>query len=474
MNEQNAPSITQPHPSTSPVLLGVQKISSAYRNFLEQLEKFLPLLTVMSFALGIGVSMLSARVGTVVTEGMSTFVDFYGYFAPVAIFIILAPSLARIIEAGRGRFASYAIMWFSSRRLMSCLWAAIFTAIVFGFPVFTGSSGNLGQAIWQTIKSLGWMATHSSYFYAMYAAVAIVFISKKSNFISKILSKCGGLIETLGQFFVPIVPIFMFSIGAYIYALPSALQEQLGGESIAGSTLHDMKVFGFGIASNTPVGMILSYVIAALLTGIACFIWQFGLIGITKRVSKSFSIKDYFRKYWIRVYPLLWATSSEALATPLNLYLVKKYYPQIKAEVRRFVVGIGSYISINGTMISVFLLAGAVASILGIQLSLVELILCIPLVFLIGFGVPGIPGELVLFAGPIVILLSNVIPPAIAPAFIALYLGLQLGLPDSFRTGNNSTDDCVFSILLNEIYIKKFAGDKLEKEAECDAPINKM
>jgi len=472
MNEQNVDSIPQSHAPTSPILVALKKASLGYRRFSERLEKFLPLLTVISFAAGIGLAMLSARVGVFVTEGMSAFVDFYGYFAPVAIFIILAPSLARIIEAGRGRFASHAIMWFLNRRLMSCLWAAIFTAIVFGFPIFTGAAGNLGQAIWQTAKSLGWMAVHSTYFYAMYAAVAFVLLSTKIKFISRMLSKCGGLIETLGEFFVPFVPIFMLSIGTYIYALPSALQEQLGGESIAGSTLHSMKVFGFGIASNTPLGMILVYIVAALLTGITCFIWHLVLIGITKRVRKDFSIKNYFRKYWIRVYPLLWATSSEALATPLNLYLVKKYYPHIKAEVRRFVVGVGSYISINGTTICVFVLAGAVASILGIQLSLVELILCIPLVFLIGLGVPGIPGELVLFAGPIVILLGNVIPEAIAPAFIALYLGLQLGLPDSFRTGNNSTDDCVFSILLNEIYVKKFAEGKLTEE-ESKPLINK-
>ncbi len=106
MNEQNVHSIIQPHPSTSPILLGIKRASLAYRHFSERLEKFLPIFTVISFMAGIGLSILSTRVGTVVTDGMSTFVDLYGYFAPFAIFIILAPSLARIIEAGRGRFAS--------------------------------------------------------------------------------------------------------------------------------------------------------------------------------------------------------------------------------------------------------------------------------------------------------------------------------------------------------------------------------
>lgn len=44
----------------------------------------------------------------------------------------------------------------------------------------------------------------------------------------------------------------------------------------------------------------------------------------------------------------------------------------------------------------------------------------------------------------------------ILPAFLALYTGLQIGLPDSFRTGGNSTDDCACTLLLNEICEHRF------------------
>ena len=174
--------------------------------------------------------------------------------------------------------------------------------------------------------------------------------------------------------------------------------------------------------------------------------------------SKSFSIKEYFSRFWIRVYPLLWATSSESLATPLNLSLVKKYYPDINRDLRRIVIGTGSYLNINGTLICVYILTGLVGTILGCKPSLLSLILSIPMVFLIAYGVPGLPGELILFAGPIAVLIN--IPETVLPMFLVLYSGLQLGLPDSFRTGNNSTDDCVFSILLDDIYKKKFTMDE--------------
>ena len=57
------------------------------------------------------------------------------------------------------------------------------------------------------------------------------------------------------------------------------------------------------------------------------------------------------------------------------------------------------------------------------------------------------------------------LPPEILPLFLTIYIGLQIGLPDSFRTGNNSTDDFVSTIWMNAIYSKKFA-DSDEEQAD--------
>ena len=121
---------------------------------------------------------------------------------------------------------------------------------------------------------------------------------------------------------------------------------------------------------------------------------------------------------------------------------------------RRIVIGAGSVLCTNATLICVVILTGLVAAVLGIPLSLIELLLVIPVAFLISFGIPGIPGELLLFAGPISMVLA--IPPEVSPIFLALYLGLQIGLPDSFRTGGNTTNNYVYAIILNETYEKKF------------------
>lgn len=437
------------------------KLKKTFKNINNVIEKYLPFLTVSSFILGIVVTWKWESIGMGVQSGMNSFINGYGKLAPMAIFLILAPSLGRMLSMGRsngGKFLALGMLSFSGQRLLACIWGVIFTGAILGLPLFSKNEANLSESILITLKSLGNMMLVSPYFYAVYLSIITVIISLRVKFIANILQKCASAIEIVGQSFVPLVPFFMFAIGSYIYSLPSGLKEQLGGEAVSHG-LSVFSIFGFSFSTATPLGMIGLYLIGAGLTGIGCLLWHSGLLIFTKIRVREFSIKKYFTKYWTRVYPLLWSSSSEALATPLNLYLVKKYYNKIKPEVRRFVIGMGSFASINGTMICVFVLAGVVAKGIGYQMTTWDLFLCIPLVFLIGFGVPGIPGELLLFGGPMVVLLK--IGEPVSTIFLTLYLGLQIGLPDSFRTGNNSTDNCLTSIRLNKIYERKFYEEKV-------------
>ncbi len=206
--------------------------------------------------------------------------------------------------------------------------------------------------------------------------------------------------------------------------------------------------------------MVTAYVVGALLVAVACFVWHFGILGLAKHKSKRFSIREYFTKYWVKAYPLLWSTSSETLATPLNLYILSKHAPWVRPRVRRIVVGAGSVLCTNGTLISAIILLGLVGSMLGLRFSLMELLLCIPIAFLISFGIPGIPGELLLFAGPLALVLN--IPPEVLPLFLTLYLGLQIGLPDSFRTGANTTNNYLYAIILNETYTIRYMPPEMQ------------
>lgn len=430
-----------------------KKIGQGYQKLLGWLERLLVLLSVFFFIGGIIIAKYSESFTNAIANGANAFVSGYGYVAPLAIFLILSPSLSKLFTSKTGKFGSYAFGWLALRRLLACVWAVIFTVIIFGFPLLPEGHVSVGVAFAAAMKTVGKMMITSPFMIAIWVGLVIAVVSIKVKWIYNLLDKFLAGFEALGQHFVLVVPLFMMAVGAYVYGLPSAVSEQIEiGDTTF--TLSSVKFFGYAINPNTPSGMVKIYVIGALAVGAVCLLWHFLLLLLTKARVKGFSIKTYFVNYWAKVYPLLWSTSSEALATPLNLYLTKKYYPNIAATVRRFVVGMGSYLNINGTLICVFVLGGVVTSMLGLKPSMFEWMMVVPIVFILGYGVPGIPGELILFAGPIALLLS--LSPEITPLFLALYIGLQIGLPDSFRTGNNSTDNAVCAILLNEVYQKKY------------------
>ena len=433
-------------------------------SFFNWLEKHLILFVFAGLIAGIGVASFSQALVDRVESIINLFIDLYGFIAPIAIFLILAPSLARLFSTrSMGKFGFFVIRWYAVRKILASLWAIVFILIVFRIPFLPQGSVSLIDGIAETTRSLGVMAATSTYFWAMYASVGVALIAMRVPRLSRYLEALLNRVEEGGHYAMPVIPVFMFAIGAYIYGLPENVQEQigLGVESTRGLT--DLNIWGWSISPGTSTGMIVIYVLGAVLTAIACFLWQYVFLLITVRQEPRFSISSYIKGYWVKVYPLLWATSSEALATPLNLYLVKKHAPWVRSDIRRFIVGVGSYMNINGTIINVYILGTIVLLILGLNISVVELLFIVPVVFLISYGVPGIPGELVLFAGPIAILLN--IPADVLPIFLAIYLGIQIGLPDSFRTGNNSTDDYIGTIMMNAVYEKRYATDEERQES---------
>lgn len=419
-------------------------------------EKYLPLFSVTFLLSGFGFSSISPSFAIEIRDIMNSFIGFYSYFAPLAIYIILAPSLAKLLDMTHGKsFVRYSLKWLLLKKFAACIFGALFTAVIFSFPFSaTVNNASMSNAISGTLGNLGWMLLHSVYFYAVYAAIITVIISSKIPALSSFLGKVVEGVEACGPFLMPFIPLFMLAIGSYIYSLPIEIEAQFLKEGIVGRLNPFKVIFLPAILVKQPLGMILVYFVASLLTGLACFLWHGFFLALTRFYVKGFSISHYIKNYWLKVYPLLWATASEALAAPLNLHLVQKYYPEVKDEIRRLVIGVGSFLNIDGTIICVFIMLGVVAKMAGIELSLVQLLLCIPVVYLISLGVPGIPGELLLFAGPLATLLN--IQQPLLNIFIVLYLGLQIGLPDSFRTGSNSTDNCVLSILLNKVYEEKY------------------
>ena len=264
------------------------------------------------------------------------------------------------------------------------------------------------------------------------------------------------LVEKLGEVCTFVVPVFTFLVGIYVVTLPQVLEAHFAEYTT--QAFGEVRLFGIQFDTTTAGGILRVYIILALLTGLICSIWHAALLFYACYKVPGISLRAYFTRYFLRIYPLLWSTSSEALSTPLNMYLLRELYPDIDPSVRRFSVGVGSIININGTLICCFVMIPAVCMMLGLPISVFSLLVCFPIIYILGFGVPGIPGELVLFAGPVMVVL--LVPEPLQAAFLLTFLGLQIGLPDSFRTGSNSTDEGPASLLLNEVYERRFQAAK--------------
>lgn len=441
----------------------LNKIYKIYRTYI-------PIFIITALFLGIVLAKYIPYVLKTANFLVSKLIDSIVFFAPIAIFIVLAPSLAKMMKAGKeSGFAIFIIFWFGLTRILAGLWAAVFTAAILRLPIINYTRGeinyNFPELLGQNLMLLKDLILHNVFFWAIGISIIVGIIAFFWEKLYRSLQKASQSIETFGDYLEAFIPLLMLLLGAYIYSLPQTLTQSVSNDTITNISkagVGYMNLLGFNINICTEFGLVWVYILGSILIGIGCFIWQGMQLVVLKRYLGNFSIKKFFKRYWLKIYPLAWSTSSEVISMPLNMSLIKRSYKEVKRTVRKLVIGLGAYMNINGTTMHVILLAGIVARLVGYEPSLIQLALGIPIIAIVGYGVPGIPGELVLFAVPVVKIL-NLPEPAIA-LFMALYLALQVGLPDSFRTGANVTDNGIYALGLNKLFKEKFMKGNEEEE----------
>ncbi len=407
--------------------------------------------------LGIVAAMWSIQVSQFSSLIIGTALDWLLVGAPLAIFLVLAPSVAKMMKTRHeSRFGGFVVGWFSVTRVIAALWSVVFISLTLGLPWSKAGAGGIMDVVMTIPVVLKDAVIAGKWTWiAMGSAVIIGILAYFQERLYHVLEKGFGLIEKGGDFIEPYIPPLAFLIGAYIYILPQEVAKGVGSKVLDLKTIH---IFGFPLDASTQLGLVKVYFIQGALIGLGCLVWQVVWIFIVKKRVPDFSIKTFFTKYWIKVYPLAWSTASEALAMPLNVSLINRHYKQVHNSVKKLVIGMGSYLNVNGTTMDVLMLLAMTASITGIDISVVDLLLAIPIVVFIGYAVPGIAGEEVFFVGPLMALLSIHPDVGAGKAFLAIYVAIQLGLPDSFRTAANVTDNGLFAILLNGRYKRKYAS----------------
>ncbi len=262
----------------------------------EKTSILLPLAAILGLALGIIVGAASDNLSSIVNSSAEAFINGYSYGAPLLIFLVLAPVLSRILSTRRrGRFGLYVVSWLAATKILAMLWAVLFTVVVFRLPLISEHSVSVGSALAQTSRSLLSTLTVSQFFWAIYAAIAIGFVAIKVKRLASLLEKGVSTIEYAGQYIQPLIPLFMFTVGVYVQALPQQLEDQIGLEGSAAS-FAVLNILGFNMDPNTTTGMVMAYIVGALLVAVACFAWHFAILALAKYRESRFSLEDYFER----------------------------------------------------------------------------------------------------------------------------------------------------------------------------------
>ncbi len=185
----------------------------SYAAFINWYEKYIVAFVVGAFVSGIFSAKYFPTIGGFVDGAVNRLIDGYGFVAPFVIFIILAPALARMLKGGMGEFGFYVIRWFAVRKLLACVWAILFMAVVLRLPVLPHNSPSLIAAITQTLRSLGEMALTSPYFWAMYASIVAAVVAVRVGWLFRVLVAIVDGIEPAARHSLPFMVAFMFAIG---------------------------------------------------------------------------------------------------------------------------------------------------------------------------------------------------------------------------------------------------------------------
>jgi len=88
----------------------IELFGNVYKKFFSFSEKYLVALSVGAFIAGVLIASKYAGFGEAINNGAGSFIDWYGVIAPFAIFLILAPSLSRMLLSKAGKFGAYAVV----------------------------------------------------------------------------------------------------------------------------------------------------------------------------------------------------------------------------------------------------------------------------------------------------------------------------------------------------------------------------
>jgi hypothetical protein len=413
-------------------------------------------------------------IGAFIGAAAQKLVGVYEIAAPVLVFAILGPSLLKLLRHDRGelqRFSVFAVAWFSVLRLGVCVAAALVVAFVYHLPlsVAVGSGPSATVAASMSWNSLLILTENRYLLTFVIACLSAYLLRGRSGILVDYFLRMPDFIEAGGNLLTRLTGLFGFLVGVYIISLPDILLTSIHH---IGGNLRPLEFGWFQIETGTAQGLMQVYLAVTALTAVLCLALHAFLVTWARLRISGFTVRGYLAGYLLRVYPLIWSTGAESLAIPTNLATLRRYGRGIPDALRDLTVGFAATLNLNGTLICCLVLIPAVCATIGHPLGIVTFLSCLPVIFVLGYAIPGIPGELVIFGDPITQALG--ISGSGRDLFLLLFLGWQIGLTDAFRSAGSATDCVPATLLLTNAYRRRFAIATMAEPVQTShAPIGR-
>lgn len=405
---------------------------------------------------------LGMALGTVFPEQLSFIPTGVGFIfkglaaaAPYIIFFTISAAVVDMQRSGKGgKFAFWVTVAFTVAGFFAAFLAILMVVPLFGLSWSGGAA--TGKMFGPNVTVTDIILAHMtpSLTAVLYAAVTMVIFGWLTRFkwaawfagpTQNVVRDIGVKgIQIVGRALKVAFPYLLFGIGIYIPTgtanAISRTADGLGGASPINSFVGTNPVALYFLTVWIHI-VILSVFIGILIVGIC---WYTG-----------FSIKRFFKEYFLYVYPFAWATSSSAASIPINLERTGGGLG-VRKEVREFVIPLGATVNLDGAIIAVFIITTMAALLVGYQPTFWDLMLLVIPIKLVTMGVPGIPGGIAAVVPPLVTEILP-IPEDKKGAFLAIWFGFSVGLSDQFRTGINTTTNGLVALLFEKLYPKYFS-----------------
>jgi len=344
-------------------------------------------------------------------------------FAALFIFFLLAAATAKLIlfhKDRAGKMFSLILTIYISMGAISLLYTTAWLAVLSDVPFSLPGQKSAGAGAW--VMQVGHTFTHVlSQQPLLQALVGAMLIGWTCASISSLLPVAYGFIsagDMILKFFKKLLWYYPIMIGCLAIGIPMKF-------GLKGVALYGKGVLWVMIV--TCVWVVLMIITARI---------------FTKRTWKQ--ILSYYGAVW----PTGFGTGGSYDTLAINIISAEQDLG-LDEDVAEVSIVFGTVLNKNCSTMSVLIVTIIAAKMLGIPISMSEILMLIPPVIILGLESPGIPGGAGFFMAPIIAVVLNVPDEAV---WITTFVSLFSGLIPMFSTAGNTTDDGMVGALLQDCF----------------------